>query len=128
MTCYEGDSIFLEGMAFYAFHGATDEERMVGGRYLVDLEVRLRLATAGGRDRLEDTVDYRALYGLVQEVMLGPPSTLLEFLAEEIARRVLTRFPQVEGVRVVVRKAPPPLPSGVLHSAGVQVVRRRCIK
>ncbi|GBD10372.1 Dihydroneopterin aldolase [bacterium HR23] len=125
MSAYEGDCILLEGMAFYAFHGVSEEERRLGGRYLVDLEVRLPLGSAGARDRLEDTVDYSALYRLVQEVVLGPPQALLESLAQAIAERVLGRFPQVEGVRVVVRKAPPPIKGAVLASAGVQVLRQR---
>ncbi|MFN3974875.1 MAG: dihydroneopterin aldolase [Dehalococcoidia bacterium] len=125
MTPYQGDCILLEGMAFYAFHGASDEERRLGGRYLVDLEARLPLDKPGASDRLEDTVDYSALYRVVREVMLGPPHTLVEALAEEIARQVLERFPQVEAVRVVVRKAPPPIKGAFLASAGGQVFRQR---
>lgn len=125
MTPYQGDCILLEGMTFYAFHGASEEERRVGGRYRVDLEARLPLSPAGASDRLEATVDYAALYSLVQKVMLGPPHTLLEALAEEIARQVLEHFPRVEGVRVVVRKSPPPIKGSVIDAAGVQVFRQR---
>lgn len=125
MSTHAGDCILLEGIVFYAFHGASEEERRIGGRYRVDLEARLALARPGASDRLEDTVDYSALYRVVKEVVLGPPHTLLESLAEGIAQKVLERFPQVEGVRVVVRKASPPIKGAVLEAAGVQVVRQR---
>ncbi len=38
--------IRLEGMAFYGFHGLNQEERALGQRFLVDLEVALDLGKA----------------------------------------------------------------------------------
>jgi dihydroneopterin aldolase len=125
MTQSPQDSILLEGMAFYAFHGVSEGERSIGGRYLVDVEAYLPLARAGATDRLEDTVDYSALYRTVEEVMGGPPHALLEALAEAIAHRLLERFPQVHSVRVRVRKVPPPIRGALLEAVGIQVFRQR---
>lgn len=118
------DRVFLQGMAFSAGHGTRPEERALGTRFLVDLEVEADLRRPGASDSLEDTVNYSRLYRAVQEVMEGPPKNLLEALAEAIAQKVLAGFP-VQAVRVRVRKAPPPLRGAILESAGVEVYRHR---
>ncbi|MBI4312116.1 MAG: dihydroneopterin aldolase, partial [Chloroflexi bacterium] len=44
------DSILLEGMAFYGYHGVNPEERALGQRFVVDLQVYLDLSRAGASD------------------------------------------------------------------------------
>lgn len=119
------DRVFLEGLVFYGRHGARPEEQALGQRFRVDLEVEVDLTSPARTDRLEDTVSYSALYRLVREVVEGPPRSLLEAVAEEVARRVLAAFPAVRAVRVRLTKPMPPIAGAVTGSAGVEVVRRR---
>ncbi|MSQ40605.1 MAG: dihydroneopterin aldolase [Dehalococcoidia bacterium] len=119
------DSIQLEGMVFYAYHGRSPAERELGQRFIVDLEVQLDLRQAGASDRIEDTVHYAHLYRMVKEVVEGPPRHLLEAVAEEVARRVLEQFPQVETVRIRIAKPGVAIKGSVLKEAAVAVERKR---
>ena len=119
------DSIHLEGMVFYAYHGSRPEERELGQRFVVDLDVQADLRQAGASDRLEDTVDYSRLYRLVKEVIEGPPRNLLEAVAEEVTRRVLEGFPLVEEVRVRIAKPGVAIKGSVLKEVAAVVERRR---
>ncbi|GIU95554.1 MAG: hypothetical protein KatS3mg012_2011 [Gaiellaceae bacterium] len=116
-------TIELAGMVVFGRHGYLEEERRLGQRFLVDLEVEVR-DDAAASDRIEDTLDYRRLAALVREVFAGPERLLLEGLAGAIAGEVLGRFEEVERVRVRVRKPDVVLDPPVDHAA-VVIERRR---
>ena len=96
-------TIELAGLVVFGHHGYLEEERRLGQRFLVDLWVDIDEA-ASASDRIEDTVDYRRIAGLVREVFAAPERLLLEGLAGSVADGILERFPTVERVRVRVRK------------------------
>lgn len=118
-----GDRIFLEGMVFYGYHGVRAEEKKLGQRFVVDLEVWKDLRPAGRSDDLSQTVNYAELYRLAADIVTGPPSDLIEAVAERIAAAVL-RHHVVDAVRVRVRKPEAPV-AGVLGAAAVEILRWR---
>jgi dihydroneopterin aldolase len=116
-------TIELYGLTVFGRHGYLEEERRVGQRFLVDLWVDVA-EEAAASDRIEETVDYRRLASLVDEVFTGPSRLLLEGLAGAIADGVLARFEAVLRVRVRVRKPDVVLEPPVEHAA-VIVERER---
>jgi dihydroneopterin aldolase len=116
------DSIFLEGMRFYAYHGVNPEEQSLGQRFLVDVELSADLQAAGQSDDLADTINYSAVYQQVRAVVEGPPRALIEAVAEEIASVLLAQF-AVSRVVVTVRKPEVALRGAFLKAAGVRIVR-----
>jgi dihydroneopterin aldolase len=96
-------TIELAGLVVFGHHGYLEEERRLGQRFLVDLWVDVN-EIAAASDRIEDTVDYRRIAGLVREVFAGPERLLLEGLAGSVADGILERLATVERVRVRVRK------------------------
>ena len=103
------DKIILEGMEFYGYHGILPEERVLGQRFIVDVELYLDLRQAGETGDLNCTVDYSRVYKLVESIVCGNPVQLIESLAEAIAASILERFP-VAGTMVRVKKSQPPVP------------------
>lgn len=118
------DIIELEKMEFYGYHGVHLEEQRLGQPFHLHLQLFLSLQEAGLADDLEKTVDYGKVYRQVKELVEGQPFSLLEALAEAIAGRILSLFPQVQGIQVQVKKPAPPIP-GILQGVGVQIIRRR---
>jgi dihydroneopterin aldolase len=116
-------TIELYGLVTFGRHGYLEEERRLGQRFIVDLWVDVD-ESAASSDRLEDTVDYRRLAGVVREVFAGPERLLLEGLAGAVVDGILGRFDAVDGVRVRVRKPDVVLDPPVEHAA-VIVERRR---
>jgi len=101
-------SIQLHDMRFYAYHGVMEQERRVGGQYLVTLCVKSDLSRAVVSDSVADTVNYAALYEVVAREM-AQPSQLLEHVAGRVAQRVLDVFPQVEQLSIRITKCNPPM-------------------
>ena len=118
------DKIQLEGMVFYGYHGISPEERELGQRFLVDLEVGTDVRSAGLSDDPSDTVNYSRMYKVVKEVLEGPSRNLLENVAETIAGRILESF-DVMSVMVRVKKPEVPMKGSILAHASVEILRHR---
>lgn len=117
------DKIILRGAQFHGKHGVSPEERVVGGRIIVDVEMDFDVEAAGRSDDLADTVSYSAVFRTVRHLVEDTESQLLESLAVCLTDALLETYP-VEAVTVYVRKQPPPI-KGIVESAGVQVRRTR---
>ena len=119
-----GDKILLTGMTFYGYHGVRTEEKELGQRFVVDLEMDLDVRSAGASDDLAQTVNYSLVFRVVKDIIEGPSRNLLEALAEETAGAVLSAFP-VEGVRVRVTKPQVSIRGALLEGAAVEIYRSR---
>ena len=118
------DIIRIKNAAFYAYHGVATDEQNLGGKFEVDVEVQVDLSAAAERDNLKQTVDYEALYALIQKVVTVKRYYLLESLAKTIAQGILTAFTPVAVVTVRVRKPHPPV-KGVIDYVEVEVTEQR---
>lgn len=117
------DKIILRGAQFHGKHGVSPEERVVGGRISVDVEIEYDLTRAGETDAIEDTVSYSQVFKIVRHLVEDTESLLLEALARKISDALLTQFP-IDAVTIYVRKQPPPI-RGIVESAGVEIRRTR---
>lgn len=117
------DKVALEGMEFYAYHGFYEEERKIGNRYTVDLEVTTDFSKAANQDDLSGTVDYVQLYEIVKDRMTIP-SKLLEKLGQEIVDGVFQCFPSVSEVKVSVSKHNPPF-GGICAKSKITLERTK---
>ncbi len=91
--------IRLTGIEAEGRHGAVAEEREQPQRFVVDLELLVQT----DRDELTATADYRDVAAAVREVITGESYSLVETLAEAVARRAAA-VPGVRSCRVVVHK------------------------
>lgn len=117
------DKIILRGAQFHGRHGVSPEERAVGGRVIVDVEIEFDLSRAGASDDLKDTLNYSEIFKTVRVQVEDQEFALLESLAHRIAEALLVKFPTTT-VTVYVRKQPPPI-KGIVESAGVEIRRGR---
>ncbi len=100
----------LTGLKFHAFHGVLDQEKKVGGEYIVDIQLENIGTRAAETDNLDDTVNYASIIDTVK-VEMAQPSELIEHVAGRIARSILNRFPSVNSGTVSITKVHPPVPS-----------------
>jgi dihydroneopterin aldolase len=117
------DTILIEQLEFYAYHGASDEEQAIGHRYAVDVELRVDTEKAGRTDRLDDTVNYSSVTKRIVDIGTARQFRLLEALAATLAEAILAEF-AVESVRLRVRKLHPPM-QAIAVSVGVTIERSR---
>jgi dihydroneopterin aldolase len=115
------DIVRLRGMQFYGYHGATPQERQVGQRFEVDVEMSVDTETVVDGD-LSTTLDYRLIYETCREILQERHYRLIEVMAREIVHRILALYP-LPGIRVTVRK--PNVPLGDVIMIGAEAVVKR---
>lgn len=109
--------ILLEGMEFNAFHGVMNEERKIGGRYVVNLSVSVT-DNSGADDNISSTINYQSLYDITKNVMLKKKANLIEYLAQQIINAIYSSFTNVIKVKVEVYKYNPPV-GGKVERSGI---------
>ena len=118
------DAIFVNGLVLHAYHGVMPHEAKVGQPFKLDLSLDLDLADASRSDILKATVSYEALVKTVSEAFCARRYRLIEAAAGVVADAVLDRYPQVRGIRVIVRKPHAPI-AATFDDVGVTIVRTR---
>lgn len=103
------DRIILKNMKFYGYHGVLPEEQSVGQYFHIDVEMYVDLAEPGSTDRLEDTVDYSAVYADVKAIAENNKFRLIEKLADSISREILSKYDRLSEIKVRVRKPSAPI-------------------
>jgi 7,8-dihydroneopterin aldolase/epimerase/oxygenase len=121
-----GDRIILEGMILYGMHGVDPAEKSLGQRFIVDVEIAKDLRRPGASDDVDDTINYADVYRMAKNVLEGPSRNLIEYLAEDIARRIAEYWPRhgIEEIKVRVRKPEVPIKNSVLAAAAVEITRQ----
>lgn len=107
----------VTGIEVYAYHGCLSEEAVLGGKYIVDVELYTDFSVSSITDELADTIDYVQVRSIVVEEM-GIRSKLIEHVAYRINKRFKESFPTLISTKIKVRKLNPPI-EGVVKEVAV---------
>lgn len=103
------DKIHINGIKTYAYHGAIQEERVLGQYFITDLVLHVDLTNASKTDDLSETVHYGEVYNLVEEIVKGEPVSLIERLAGKINAELFDRYDKIIEVETTITKPNPPI-------------------
>jgi len=115
------DKLILSGMQFFGRHGVFAEEKAMGQKFIIDLEINLDLKKAGTTDEIAHTPNYADIYSRVKNIVTQKTFNLIEALAEAIAQDILSHY-RVDQVTVKVYKPHAPI-SGIFDYMGCEIVR-----
>jgi len=114
------DKIFLSSLTIECIVGIWEWERRVKQTVIVDLEMATDIRRAAASDHIEDTIDYKKVAKRLLAFVGESQFNLVETLAENIARVVVTEF-GVPWVKVRLNK------QGAIRGArdvGIEIERR----
>lgn len=115
------DKIHIRDLVARCVIGIYPDERREKQEVIVNITMFADLREAGRSDRIEDTVDYKAVKKQVLALIEGSEFLLIERLAESIAEIGLAA-PRVERVVVSVDK---PGALRFARSVAVEIIRER---
>ena len=70
----------------------------------VDVELRHDFSEAAGKDHIDGAIDYDGVASTLTNLAVERKYQLIETFAEDGAAALFQQFPQVEGVKIEVRK------------------------
>lgn len=103
------DSIRIEHLELYGYHGVFPEEKEKGQRFYVDAELYLELQEAGKSDDLTESVHYGEVCHFMKQIFESRSYDLIEAAAEAMAEAVLLKFPLIKSIRLVLNKPEAPI-------------------
>jgi dihydroneopterin aldolase len=106
-------TVALNDVKCFAFHGYYPEEQLTGTEFLVSVEVTFH--PSGNTEDLERTVNYEVLNTIILEEM-GNTRKLLESVVRLIMDRVICAYPFVQTAVAGIKKMHPPMPGEINHS------------
>ncbi len=105
-------TINVNGIKCYAYHGCLEEEARIGGHYVVDVALRTDFSEAAKTDELTQTIDYCDVARIVQEEM-AIRSKLIEHVGQRILTRMQHELHNLKGLTLTVTKLSPPIQGDV---------------
>ena len=100
-------TIELRGLEFFSFHGLYEEEKKVGGEFIVDVIAKFP-AQDHKLTSIDETVNYAALFNIVKEEM-KQPGELLETIAQSIAEKIYAKYAVIKEIEIRIEKKNPPI-------------------
>ena len=113
------DHVFIEDLRIQTVIGVFDWEREISQTVSLDLQMDFDIRKAGESDDIADTLDYKSVSKRLIQFVEASEFQLVEALAEQCARIVLTEFP-VKKVKLKLSK-----PGAVRGSIAVGVMIER---
>lgn len=117
------DKIYINNLEFIGFHGVFPEEKKLGQKFLVSLELTVDTREAGKTGDLTKSVHYGLVAQDVEKLFLEKSIDLIETCAENIAEMVLKKYELVKEVKVVVKKPWAPLQMH-FENVAVEITRK----
>jgi len=96
-------------LEFYAYHGVKKEEKKLGGKFQVDVELVYDSKNAVIKDDINFAVNYEEIVFTVSEIVLNESYDLIETLANEILNSIMDKYEEVKKVKVKIRKLNVPM-------------------
>lgn len=112
--------IALNNIQLFGYHGLHNHEKQQGNAFVVDVEVDFPFTQTLLHDNMETSLDYGVLFNCIRETIEGPSRNLLETLILEMETRILSALPEVQGVRISLKKMNPPV-DGTVGSSEVRI-------
>jgi len=94
----------IKNLEFYAFHGVKDEEKKLGGRYQMDLELYYDSTDAIANDKLSSALNFEDILYTIAGELSQKNFNLIETLAHQILSVVSDNYPILSKATVRIRK------------------------
>jgi len=118
------DKIIMKNLSFYGYHGVLQEEKKLGQKFFIDIEICCDLKKPGITDDVRDTINYAEVFILVKDIVEKETFNLLEALGERISSIILSRFKEAKEVVIAIRKPEAPV-NGIYDYFGIEIRRTR---
>jgi dihydroneopterin aldolase len=111
----------LNNVEFFSFHGLYPEEKLIGGKFSVDVLVEQEIDDQSSMKRLVEVVNYEQLFSIVKKQM-EHPRDLIEAVAKCILDDIASRIHKTQFIEVKITKLNP---GGLFKSGSASVCLRK---
>ena len=118
------DKICINNLEFIAYHGVYPEEKKLGQKFLVTVEMMTNTRNAGISGDLKNTINYGEVAVDIEKSFTKKSIDLIETCAEDIANILLKKYTLIDEVKIIVKKPWAPLQMH-FENVTVEINRKR---
>lgn len=111
------DKIFIKDFEIFAKHGVFNEEKNLGQKFILSIELGMDLRKAGVTGDLNETVNYGELCLKIEREFTREKYDLIETAAEKTAEFILLEYERVKSVKLLLKKPWAPIGRHVEYAA-----------
>lgn len=98
------DKIIIENLELIAEHGVFKEEKFLGQKFIISVEMTTDTREAGKTGNLNASTHYGFVADDIEKIFTSQSFDLIETCAEKIAEMILTKYPLISEIKVTVKK------------------------
>ena len=98
------DKIIIENLELIAEHGVFKEEKFLGQKFIISVEMTTNTREAGKTGNLNASTHYGFVADDIEKIFTSQSFDLIETCAEKIAEMILTKYPLISEIKVTVKK------------------------
>lgn len=117
------DKIYLENLEVFAHHGYYEYEREMGQKFIINTVFELDLSNLSEEDK-EKTVCFGNAVRFIYDFTTSHMFKLVEVLANELAKALLEKYPQVSKVTLKISKPQESIPYRI-DCPSIEIERER---
>ena len=118
------DKIYLKDIEIFANHGVFSQEKDLGQKFILSIELSLDIKEPATTCDLTKSVHYGELCHKVIDVFKEESLDLIESVVNKVANFILDTYPMVKAVKVLLKKPWAPI-GRHLDYAAVEINRER---
>ncbi|MDP4265852.1 MAG: dihydroneopterin aldolase [Bacteroidota bacterium] len=115
--------ISIENMEFYSYHGCFKEEKIIGNKFIVSIDMETDFNKSALEDDINLTVNYQTVYEIIKREM-DIKSNIIENVAKRIINSIFDEFKMIKYINLVVSKLNPPI-GGKIEKVSVRIIEKR---
>ncbi len=107
-------------MSFHTYNGVFPEEKRLGQRLEIDVELTYPIEQQVKTDNLNETVSYADVYETIESFVLNHNYNLIESLANNLLTTLLANYLSISDITLKVRKYSVPI-AGIFDNIEIEV-------
>ena len=96
--------MYIKDLELFGYHGVFEEEKKLGQKFILSLEIDLDLKSAGRTGDLTKSVHYGELCEKVEKEFVRKSYELIETVALNLADFILNEYRLINGIKVFLKK------------------------
>ena len=118
------DKMYIKDLEVFGFHGVFEEEKRLGQKFILSLELELNLKLAGRTGDLTKSVHYGELCEKIEKEFKRENYDLIETVTLNLADFILNEYEIIRGVKVFLKKPWAPVKMH-LDTVEIMIERKR---
>ncbi|AEV95352.1 dihydroneopterin aldolase [Pediococcus claussenii ATCC BAA-344] len=112
--------ININNINLYTFNGVHPEEKRLGQRLEIDVEMTYPIENNVRNDDLKETVSYSDVFKTVEKFVNSHSYNLIESVANHLLSELLQNYPTLEHIKLRIRKYSAPI-AGIFDNVEIEV-------